>query len=59
MAALLCNLIWATPNRHGVSEILEHQGRQKARFISTAILHYINCKETPEVTLPRFQMQRR
>ena len=40
------------PQQARVSEILEHQGRQKARFISTAILHYINCKETPEVTLP-------
>ena len=33
-------------------EILEQQGRQKARFISTAVLHYINCSETPEVVLP-------
>ena len=40
------------PQQERVSEILERQGRQKARFISTAILHYINCKETPEVTLP-------
>lgn len=40
------------PQQERVSEILEHQGRRKARFISTAILHYINCKETPEVTLP-------
>ena len=34
------------------AEILEQQGRQKARFISTAVLHYINCSETPEVVLP-------
>ena len=40
------------PQQERVSEILERQGRQKARFISTAILHYINCKETPEVALP-------
>lgn len=40
------------PQQARVSEILERQGRQKARFISTAILHYINCKETPEVALP-------
>lgn len=40
------------PQQARASDILEHQGRQKARFISAAILHYINCKETPEVTLP-------
>ena len=40
------------PQQARVSEILERQGRQKARFISTAILHYINCKETPEFSLP-------
>lgn len=40
------------PQQARVSEILERQGRQKARFISTAILHYINCKETPEFALP-------
>lgn len=40
------------PQQERVSEILERQGRQKARFISTAILHYINCKETPEFAFP-------
>lgn len=28
-------------------EILNAQGRRKAQFITNAILHYINCSETP------------
>lgn len=40
------------PQQARASEILEHQGRQKARFISTAVLHYIHCKETSEVAIP-------
>ncbi|HIZ95010.1 MAG TPA: hypothetical protein H9963_11110 [Candidatus Flavonifractor avicola] len=40
------------PQQARTAEILEQQGRQKARFISTAVLHYINCTETPEVVLP-------
>ena len=41
------------PQQARTAEILEQQGRQKARFISTAVLHYINCSETPEVVLPQ------
>lgn len=40
------------PQQARTAEILEQQGRQKARFISTAVLHYINCTETPKVVLP-------
>lgn len=40
------------PQQAQASEILERQGRQKARFISAAILHYIHCKEMPEVAVP-------
>ena len=40
------------PQQARTAEILEQQGRQKARFISTAVLHYINCLETPEVVFP-------
>ena len=40
------------PQQARTAEILEQQGRQKARFISTTVLHYINCSETPEVVLP-------
>lgn len=40
------------PQQARASEILERQGRQKARFISAAILHYIHCKESLEVAVP-------
>lgn len=40
------------PQQARTAKILEQQGRQKARFISTAVLHYINCTETPKVVLP-------
>lgn len=30
-------------------EILNAQGRRKAQFITNAILHYINCTETPAI----------
>lgn len=39
------------PQQARASKILERQGRQKARFISAAILHYIYCTETPEVAV--------
>lgn len=40
------------PQQARTAEILERHGRQKARFISAAILHYINRKEAPQITLP-------
>lgn len=30
-----------------VMEILNAQGRHKAQYIAAAVLHYINCRETP------------
>lgn len=32
-----------------VIDILNAQGRHKAQYIATAILHYINCRETPAI----------
>jgi hypothetical protein len=32
-------------------EILEAQGRRKAQYITEAILHFVNCKETPEIDI--------
>ena len=32
-----------------VMDILNAQGRHKAQFIATAILHYIHCGETPNI----------
>lgn len=40
------------PQQARTAKILEQQGRQKARFISAAVLHYISCAETQEVVLP-------
>lgn len=31
-------------------EILNTQGRRKAQFITNAVLHYINCSETPSIS---------
>lgn len=32
-----------------VIEILEAQGRHKAQYVANAVLHYINCNNTPAV----------
>lgn len=42
----------ADPNQMAAAELLEQQGRHKAQFITSAVLHYINCPETPEITAP-------
>lgn len=39
------------PSHLAVIDILEQQGsRRKAQFIVNAVLHYIHCKETPDIT---------
>lgn len=40
------------PSHRQVIDILNQQGRRKAQFIVNAILHYINCPETPEIPQP-------
>lgn len=36
--------------QHGqVAQILEGQGRYKARFIANAVMHYLYCSETPDI----------
>ena len=40
------------PHHRQVAELLNGQGRRKAQFIVNAILHYLNCKETPEISAP-------
>lgn len=37
------------PQQQAVCELLEKQGRHKAQFITSAVLQYINCSETPEI----------
>ena len=42
------------PAHEAVSRLLEKQGpHSKAQFIVNAVLHYINCPETPDVSLPQ------
>lgn len=36
------------PNQKAVSDLLEQQGRSKAQFLTSAVLHYLNCPETVE-----------
>lgn len=35
-----------------VIDLLNRQGRSKAQFLVSAVLHYINCTETPRVSVP-------
>jgi len=35
-----------------VSDLLDQQGRSKAQFLTSAVLHYLNCPETPECRTP-------
>lgn len=44
------------PAHETVISILEQQGpRQKARFLVNAVLHYIHCPETPDISISSFQ----
>lgn len=40
------------PHHRQVAELLNDQGRRKAQFIVNAVMHYVNCKETPEISAP-------
>ena len=37
------------PQHQTVVALLNQQGRNKAQFLASAVLHYINCKETPNL----------
>ena len=39
------------PQHKAVIDLLNRQGRSKAQFLVSAVLHYINCKETPEMSV--------
>lgn len=42
------------PAHDAVIRLLEKQGpHSKAQFIVNAVLHYVNCSETPDASLPR------
>lgn len=40
------------PQHQTVVALLNRQGRNKAQFLASAVLHYINCKETPNLQTP-------
>ena len=40
------------PQHQTVVALLNQQGRNKAQFLASAVLHYINCKETPNLQVP-------
>ena len=40
------------PQHQTVVALLNQQGRNKAQFLASAVLHYINCKETPNQQVP-------
>ncbi len=42
----------ADPHQMQAAELLERQGRHKAQFLTGAVLHYLSCKETPDISLP-------
>lgn len=44
------------PKQMAAVSILNRQGRTKAQFITDAILHYMNCPESPAIELPPQQM---
>lgn len=42
------------PAHDAVIRLLEKQGpRSKAQFLVNAVLHYINCPETPDIAIPQ------
>lgn len=44
------------PKQLAAVNILNRQGRTKAQFIADAILHYMNCPESPAIDIPSPQM---
>ena len=40
------------PQHKTVIALLNKQGRNKAQFLTNAVLHYINCSEVPEFRRP-------
>lgn len=46
------------PSHQQVTAILNEQGRRKAQFLVNAVIHYINCPESPEaVATPKIDRQ--
>lgn len=46
------------PSHRQVAAILNEQGRRKAQFLVNAVIHYINCPESPEAaSAPKIDRQ--
>ena len=45
------------PQQQMVADYLERQGRHKAQFLTSTVLHYIHCPETPDIPQPNFPSQ--
>lgn len=39
----------ADPHQRTVIDLLNRQGRYKAQFLTSAILHYIHCSQAPDI----------
>lgn len=39
----------ADPQHAQTIDILNHQGRRKAQFITNAVMHYLHCSNTPDI----------
>ena len=39
----------ADPQQRAVIDLLNRQGRYKAQFLTSAILHYVHCSQTPDI----------
>jgi len=39
----------ADPQQKAVIDLLNQQGRYKAQLLTSAILHYVHCPETPDI----------
>ena len=42
----------ADPTHRQTADLLNQQGRRKAQFLVNAVMHYIRCPETPDMTPP-------
>lgn len=45
------------PQQKDAADYLERQGRHKAQFLTSAILHYLHCPETPDIPQTSFPDQ--
>lgn len=39
----------ADPTHRQTADLLNQQGRRKAQFLVNAVMHYIHCRDTPDI----------